>query len=51
MTDTASPQPPADADPSLWGRLSAGRARAAFGAAYVIAFLITAAAIWLAFAL
>lgn len=32
---------------SLWGRLADGRARALFGTAYAIAFLITAAAIWL----
>lgn len=46
MTDTVAP-PSQGEDASLWGRLSAGRARAAFGAAYAIAFLITAAAIWL----
>nr|WP_312163711.1 PAS domain-containing sensor histidine kinase [Brevundimonas diminuta] len=32
---------------SFWGRLADGRARALFGTAYAIAFLITAAAIWL----
>ncbi|MBD3832093.1 ATP-binding protein [Brevundimonas bullata] len=32
---------------SLWGRLASGRARALFVTAYAIAFLITAAAIWL----
>ncbi|MFC5374347.1 ATP-binding protein [Brevundimonas faecalis] len=32
---------------SLWGRLADGRARALFVTAYVVAFLITAAAIWL----
>ncbi|MES2859826.1 MAG: HAMP domain-containing protein, partial [Pseudomonadota bacterium] len=47
MTATAPPQPAEHDDPSLWGRLFAGRARAVFGAAYVVAFLITAAAIWL----
>jgi two-component system nitrogen regulation sensor histidine kinase NtrY len=47
MTDTASLPLATDGDPSLWGRLNAGRARAAFGAAYVVAILITAAAIWL----
>ena len=31
----------------LWGRLSGSRVRALFGTAYAIAFLITAAAIWL----
>ena len=34
-------------EPSLWGRLASGRMRAVFGAAYVVAFLITGAAIWL----
>ncbi|WP_309627378.1 PAS domain-containing sensor histidine kinase [Brevundimonas sp.] len=47
MTDTPATTPATEGDPSFWGRLAAGRARAAFGAAYVIAFLITAAAIWL----
>ncbi len=47
MTDTPAPQAARQDDPSLWGRLFAGRARAVFGGAYVIAFLITAAAIWL----
>lgn len=32
---------------SLWGRLSGSRVRALFGTAYVVAFLVTAAAIWL----
>ena len=32
---------------SLWGRLSGSRVRALFGTAYAVAFLITAAAIWL----
>ncbi|WP_447909842.1 ATP-binding protein [Brevundimonas bullata] len=32
---------------SLWGRLSGSRVRALFGAAYAVAFLVTAAAIWL----
>lgn len=32
---------------SLWGRLADARARALFGAAYGVAFLVTAAAIWL----
>ncbi|WP_428149183.1 ATP-binding protein [Brevundimonas sp.] len=47
MTDTPATLPATEGDPSFWGRLAAGRARAAFGAAYVIAFLITGAAIWL----
>ncbi|MBU1347490.1 MAG: PAS domain-containing sensor histidine kinase [Alphaproteobacteria bacterium] len=47
MTDAARPQPSTEEEASLWGRLAAGRVRAAFGAAYVTAFLITAAAIWL----
>ncbi|WP_292060051.1 MULTISPECIES: sensor histidine kinase NtrY-like [unclassified Brevundimonas] len=41
---TAEQQTP---ERSLWGRLADGRARALFGTAYAIAFLITAAAIWL----
>ncbi|MGV3578740.1 ATP-binding protein [Brevundimonas sp.] len=47
MTDTPPQLPATDDDPSFWGRLTAGRGRAAFGAAYAIAFLITGAAIWL----
>jgi len=47
MTDTPATTPATEGDPSFWGRLAAGRARAAFGAAYAIAFLITGAAIWL----
>jgi len=47
MTDTASPKPVTEGDPSLWDRLGEGRARAAFGAAYILAFVITGAAIWL----
>ena len=51
MTDTFPSSPDAVADtpsePSLWGRLAGGRTRALFGTAYVVAFLITAAAIWL----
>ncbi|WP_286950803.1 MULTISPECIES: sensor histidine kinase NtrY-like [Brevundimonas] len=41
---TAEQQTP---ERSFWGRLADGRARALFGTAYAIAFLITAAAIWL----
>ena len=41
---TVEPQTP---ERSFWGRLADGRARALFGAAYAVAFLITAAAIWL----
>ncbi len=41
---TVEPQTP---ERSFWGRLADGRARALFGTAYAIAFLITAAAIWL----
>ncbi|MFN4092515.1 MAG: ATP-binding protein [Brevundimonas sp.] len=44
-TETAGE--PAVETPSFWGRLTPERARPLFGAAYVIAFLITAAAIWL----
>ena len=47
MTDTPATLPDTEGDSSFWGRLAAGRARAAFGAAYAIAFLITGAAIWL----
>ncbi len=47
MTDTVSSKPMTEGDPSLWGRLGDGRARAAFGAAYVLAFVITGTAIWL----
>ena len=47
MTDTPATLPATEGDPSFWGRLAAGRARAVFGAAYAIAFLITGAAIWL----
>ena len=47
MTDTPATLPAAEGDPSFWGRLAVGRARAVFGAAYAIAFLITGAAIWL----
>ena len=53
MTDTvaspphaASPSPDGD-DGSLWERLTGGRMRAVFGTAYAVAFLVTAAAIWL----
>ena len=41
---TVEPQTP---ERSFWGRLADGRARALFGTAYALAFLITAAAIWL----
>nr|WP_313428109.1 PAS domain-containing sensor histidine kinase [Brevundimonas diminuta] len=41
---TVEPQTP---ERSFWGRHADGRARALFGTAYAIAFLITAAAIWL----
>ncbi|SPU45600.1 sensor histidine kinase NtrY-like [Brevundimonas diminuta] len=41
---TAEQQTP---ERSFWGSLADGRARALFGTAYAIAFLITAAAIWL----
>ncbi len=47
MTDTPPSLPPVEGDASFWGRLAASRARAAFGAAYALAFLITGAAIWL----
>ena len=55
MTDTPASLPGADndaalttgAEPSLWARFAAGRARALFGAAYGIAVLTAAAAIWL----
>ncbi|MEN5144632.1 sensor histidine kinase NtrY-like [Brevundimonas diminuta] len=41
---TVEPQTP---ERSFWGRLADGRTRALFGTAYAVAFLITAAAIWL----
>ena len=47
MSDTAIAAEATEARPTLWDRLAAGRARAAFVAAYVIAVLITAAAIWI----
>ena len=47
MPDTATAAEATEARPTLWDRLAAGRGRAAFVAAYVIAFLITAAAIWI----
>lgn len=53
MTDTpASPGADIEAlktdpEPSLWQRFAAGRARALFGAAYGIAVITAAAAIWL----
>ena len=47
MTDTPATLPVTESDPSFWGRLATGRARAGFGAVYVLAFLITGAAIWL----
>ena len=46
LTPDPSVEPAAEAT-SFWGRLTPERARPLFGAAYVIAFLITAAAIWL----
>lgn len=48
MTEIPAAQPEGhDPERSLWGRLASGRARALFVAAYAVAFLITAAAIWL----
>ena len=48
MTDLPAAQTEGhDPERSLWGRLASGRARALFVAAYAVAFLITAAAIWL----
>src|SRR5690606_32081684 len=48
MSDTpAAPVEQQVSERSLWGRLADGRARALFGTAYAVAFLITAAAIWL----
>lgn len=48
MSDTpVAPVEEQVSERSLWGRLADGRARALFGTAYAIAFLITAAAIWL----
>lgn len=47
MSDTATAAEATEARPTLWDRLAADRARAAFVAAYVIAVLITAAAIWI----
>jgi len=49
MTDTpaSSDDQQPGTDTSFWGRMSDGRARALFGAAYAIAALIAAAAIWL----
>jgi two-component system nitrogen regulation sensor histidine kinase NtrY len=47
MSDTAPVTEDTVLAPSLWDRLAAGRARAGFVAAYVVAFLITAAAIWI----
>ncbi|MBN9479820.1 MAG: PAS domain-containing sensor histidine kinase [Bordetella sp.] len=48
MSDTpAAPIEEQVSERSLWGRLADGRARALFGAAYAVAFLVTAAAIWL----
>lgn len=48
MSDTpVAPVEQQVSERSLWGRLADGRARALFGSAYAVAFLITAAAIWL----
>lgn len=47
MKDTGAPDQGREGETSLWDRMGDGRARAAFGAAYALAFLITAAAIWL----
>ena len=48
MTDTPATQTEGQSsERSLWGRLSGSRVRALFGTAYAVAFLITAAAIWL----
>ncbi len=47
MLDTGTAAEAIEARPTLWDRLAAGRGRAAFVAAYVIAVLITAAAIWI----
>ena len=47
MSDTALAAEAPEAAPNLWDRLAAGRARAGFVAAYVLAVLITAAAIWI----
>lgn len=47
MTDASIPADALESEPTLWDRLMAGRARALFGLAYLIAFLITGAAIWL----
>jgi two-component system nitrogen regulation sensor histidine kinase NtrY len=47
MNDTPGQSSATEGEPSLWGRLEAGRARAAFGVAYVLAFLVAGAAIWL----
>ncbi|MDZ4362300.1 PAS domain-containing sensor histidine kinase [Brevundimonas sp.] len=46
MSDEAT-QTSADIDASRWGLFSGDRARSLFGVAYGLAFLITAAAIWL----
>ncbi|AYG95931.1 PAS domain-containing sensor histidine kinase [Brevundimonas naejangsanensis] len=48
MSDTpVAPVEQQVSERSLWGRLADGRARALFGTAYAVAFLVTAAAIWL----
>ena len=50
MTDTpasAVEGAPDAGEPSLWSRFAQGRARALFGAAYGVAVLVVAAAIWL----
>jgi two-component system nitrogen regulation sensor histidine kinase NtrY len=48
MTDSPAAQVEGHgSERSLWGRLSGSRVRALFGSAYAVAFLITAAAIWL----
>ncbi len=48
MTDTVgSSAETASTGTSLWDRLAGGRLRALFGTAYVVAFLVTGAAIWL----
>ncbi|EKY24229.1 putative nitrogen regulation protein NtrY [Brevundimonas diminuta 470-4] len=47
MSNPAAPADHHNSELSLWGRLAGGRARALFGTAYAVAFIVTAAAIWL----
>lgn len=42
----STPTESATAEPSFWGRFADGRRKAVFGTCYSLAFLITAAAIW-----